>query len=316
MSFLSNIARWAEEHIPLIGDWIARLVEKIEDGLEAAWGWIERAVSWIENTWIPYIEDLINTISLTVSEIAYRVKQIIEPAIDALEGGLNWVKEKLTDLARDFDDLIHNLPTIVYDLIPDWIKEGAKKALDDISNIWNNINSLYNYIKEGLSHVEDLIASKANEVTNTLKSWVTNLVDPIKEGLEGLKNRLRDFLDDPIGYIRKAMDPIISSISQELSEFSSWVKEKVHGFTDAILGIDDYLAKALEGFIISLIAWFMWSFIDDLAHLEYDPRTKQVYGKPKNPVTIVLIWFFEMEKPENPYKSVKGSLDVVEHKVS
>jgi len=316
MSFLSSIARWAEEHIPLVGDWIARLVEKIEDGLEAAWGWIERAVNWIENIWIPAIENLINTISLEVGEIWYRIKQVIEPAINALQEGLNWVKEKLTTLARDFDDFISNLPSIIWQHIPDWIKEGARAALDNISKIWNNINSLYNYISQGLSEVKDLISQKVTQVENTLRSWVTDIITPIKERLSGLESKLRDFLKDPIGYIRGVMNPIIQNLSQELHEFSSWVKDKVHGFTDAILSIDDYIAKALEGFIVALIAWFLWSFIYDLATLEYDPRDKKIYGKPRNPITHIVVWLFEMEKPENPYKSVKAQMGVTEHKVS
>jgi len=312
MAFMDWIADWAEEHIPLLGGWIATLVRMIQGAIEGAYGWVKKAVSWIENTWIPWAEGVINSISLSLSNAWNRIKQHIEPTLDALERGWNWLEDKVKNLDEEFSNFIRNLPQIIYDNIPDWIKNGVKNALDEISKIWTNIKSLDEYISTGLNYLEDLIFAKVNEVSSTIKSWVTSVVEPIKERLSGLESKLKAFLDDPVGYIRSAMDPVIQGLSQELSEFSSWVQEKVSGFIDAISSIDDFILSMLEVFILSLITWFIGTFIDDLAHLEYDPETKQVYGKPKNPITHILIWFFEVEKPENPYKSVKDKMGVKE----
>ena len=312
MAFLDWIADWAEEHIPLVGGWIATLVRLIQGAIEGAYGWVKKAVSWIQNTWIPWAEKTIDSISLSLSNAWNRIKQHIEPTLDTLSRSFDWLEDKVKNLDEDFSNFIRNLPQIIYDNIPDWIKNGVKNALDEISKIWTNIKSLDEYITTGLNYIEDLIFAKVNEVSSTIKSWVTSVVEPIKERLSGLESKLKAFLDDPVGYIRSAMDPVIQGLSQELSEFSSWVQEKVSGFIDAISSIDDFILSMLEVFILSLIAWFIGTFIDDLAHLEYDPVEKKIYGKPKNPITHILIWFFEVEKPENPYKSVKDKMGVEE----
>jgi len=312
MAFLDWIADWAEENIPLVGSWIAELVRKIQGAIEGAYDWVKEAVHWIEYSWIPWAETQLSSISNSLSNIWDRLLEYIEPAISALEDGFNWLVEEVENLGRDFADFISNLPVIIYENIPDWIKEGAKKALEEIGRIWNAISSLDEYITKGLNYLEDFVNEKITNLSGTIESWVIDIITPIEERLSGLESKLRDFLKDPVGYIKKVVDPILKDLSQELHEFGSWVEDKVHGFTDAILSIDDYIAKALEGFIIGLITWFIGTFIDDLAHLQYDPETKQIYGKPKNPLTHILIWFFEVEKPENPYKSVKGRMGVKE----
>jgi phage-related protein len=312
MSFLDWIADWAEKHIPLVGEWIAELVRKIQGAIESAWGWIEKAVAWIENVWIPWAEDLFNSITLSISEIWLEIKLNIESAIDWLKGKVSEIAEKLENVISELENLISNFPSLVWDAIPDWLKDGVRNALDEINNIWNSLNSLWDSFTSWLDNAGSWFQEQLHNAKSTIESWIDDVVDPIRKWVNDFKREFSEFLADPISYIRNIMSPVIQDITRAFNELSSWVKEKVHSFTDAILSIDDYIANALEGFIIGLIKWFVATLVDDLAHLQYDPETKQIYGEPKNPLTHILVWFFEIEKPENPYRSVKDQMDVKE----
>ena len=169
----------------------------------------------------------------------------------------------------------------------------------DSFTLW--LNTKEAWFLERLHNAKDLITS-----------WIHDVTDPIEGWIDWFKREFDEFLEDPVSYIRRVNDPITSYILQKLDKLVNWANEKVDDLTDAILSIDDYILTKLEEFALGLITWFIASFIDDLAHLEYDPVEKKVYGKPKNPITHIIIWFFEVEKPENPYKSVKDRMGVKE----
>jgi len=312
MAFLDWIANWAEEHIPLVGGWIATLVRLIQGAIEGAYDWVKKAVSWIENTWIPWAEGVIDSISLSLSNAWNRIKQYIEPTLDALSRSFDWLKETVESLSEDFSNFLSNLPQIIYDNIPDWIKDGVRDALDEISKIWSSLTSLWDDFSEWIHNAGSWFQEQLHNSKDLITSWIHEVTDPVSKWIDWFKREFDEFLEDPVSYIRSVVNPIIQDLSQELSEFSSWVDEKVSGFIDAISSIDDFILLKLEEFAIGLIMWFISTFIDDLAHLEYDPVEKKVYGKPKNPLTYILVWFFEVEKPENPYQSVKPRMGVKE----
>jgi len=312
MAFLDWIADWAEEHIPLVGGWIAELVRKIQSAIESAYGWFTKTVGWIKSIWVPWVENVINSLSDSLSNAWTRIKQHIEPAIFALESAYSWMKDKVENLDEDFSNFLSNLPTIVYNLIPDWIKDGVRDALDEISKIWSSLNLLWDDFSEWIHDAGSWFQEQLHNSKDLITSWIHEIIDPVTSWINWFKRKFDEFLEDPVGYIHDVIDPAIAELRKEWNEFTSWVDEKVNGFIDAISSIDDFILSMLEVFILSLIAWFIGTFIDDLAHLQYDPETKQVYGKPKNPITHILIWFFEVEKPENPYQSVKPRMGVKE----
>lgn len=312
MSFLDWIANWAEEHIPLVGGWIAELVRKIQSAIEGAYGWLEDAVGWIEDTWIPWAEDVINSLSDSLSAVWDEINDYLEPALEALSDALSEVKDTAENTAQELRQLLNNFREMVWNAIPDWLKEGAEKAIDEIPQLWSSLNSLFDDFSEWINNAGSWFQEQLHNAKDLITSWIHEIADPIEGWINWFKREFNEFLEDPVGYIRKAMDPIISELREEWNEFKDWVDEKTNDLTDAVLSIDDYLLKALESFIISLIVYFIATFIDDLAHLQYDPETKQIYGKPKNPITHILIWFFEVEKPENPYQSVKDRMGVKE----
>jgi len=312
MAFLDWIANWAEEHIPLVGGWIATLVRLIQGAIEGAYGWVKKAVSWIQNTWIPWAEGVIDSISLSLSNAWNRIKQYIEPTLDALSRSFNWIEDKVENLDENFSNFIRNLPTIVYNLIPDWIKDGVRDALDEISKIWSSLYSLWDGFSKWIHNAGSWFQEQLRNAKPIIDSWIHEVTDPAHKWIDWFKREFKEFISDPIGYIRSVTNPAISELRKEWNEFTRWADDKVKGFTDAVLGIDDFILSLLGEFIIGLIKWFIGTFIDDLAHLEYDPVEKKIYGKPKNPLTHILVWFFEVEKPENPYKSVKDKMGVEE----
>ena len=204
------------------------------------------------------------------------------------------------------------MPTIVYNLIPDWIKDGVKTAIEEISKIWCSLHSLWDDFWDWVNNAGSWFQEQLYNAKPIVESWIHKIVDPAHNFIDWFKREFKEFISDPTGYIKDVVNPIIAPLKKEWDEFTRWVDDKVKGFTDAVLSIDDFILLKLEEFAVGLIAWFIGTLIDDLAHLQYDPETKQIYGEPKNPITHILVWFFEVEKPENPYESVKGRMGVNE----
>jgi len=237
MSFLSSVARWAEEHVPLVGGWIARLVEKIEEGLEGAWGWIEKTVSYIKNTWIPWVETKLSSISNSLSNAWARIEQHIEPITDALKKG--W--DRIEDIVKNWDDwsdnFIRNLPTIVYNLIPDSIKDGVKNAIEGIKGAWSSLYSLWDSFSKWIDNAGSWFQEQLLNAKDTISSWIHEVTDPISDWIDWFKREFKGFISDPIGYIKDVVNPIIAPLKKEWNEFKGWVDDKVKGFIDAISSI-------------------------------------------------------------------------------
>jgi len=312
MSFLDWIANWAEEHIPLVGGWIAELVRKIQSAIESAWGWIEKTVSYIKSTWIPWAEKTINDISNSLSNAWTRIRQHIEPEIDALKKGWDRIEDTVKNLGELFSNFTRNLPTIIWQHIPESVKRATEITLTAFPIVFQFVTTFPRGFNLFITNPDFWFLGLLKKYKPVIVGWVFEVIEPISKWINDIKLNLNEFLKDPIGYIKGVVNPMIKDLKEGWDEFKGWVDEKVYGFIDAISGIDDFILLKLEEFAVGLIKWFIGTLIDDLAHLEYDPETKQVYGEPKNPITHILIWFFEVEKPENPYKSVKDRMGVKE----
>ena len=312
MSFLDWIANWAEEHIPLVGGWIAELVRKIQSAIESAWGWIEKTVSYIKSTWIPWAEKTINDISNSLSNAWTRIRQHIEPEIDALKKGWDRIEDTVKNLGELFSNFTRNLPTIIWQHIPESVKRATEITLTAFPIVFQFVTTFPRGFNLFITNPDFWFLGLLKKYKPVIVGWVFEVIEPISKWINDIKLNLNEFLKDPIGYIKGVVNPVVKDLKEGWNEFKGWVDEKVYGFIDAISGIDDFILLKLEEFAVGLIKWFIGTLIDDLAHLEYDPETKQVYGEPKNPITHIIIWFFEVEKPENPYESVKGKMGVKE----
>ena len=79
-----------------------------------------------------------------------------------------------------------------------------------------------------------------------------------------------------------------------------------------VLHIDEWILSSLMSTIYAGAEWFLYTFLDDLVHLEYDLEEGRVVGEPKNPLTMLLIEWVELKEPELTYESVKKELEVSE----
>jgi len=310
MSFLDWIADWAEEHIPLVGGWIAELVRKLQSAIEGAWGWIEDEVSWIRYTWVPHVEGWLSSLSDSLSSAWARIRSYIEPAISALQEGFGWLKDKVANIGNELSNLIRDLPDIIYSNIPSWLKDGAKKALNEIPRLWDSICTLYDNIREGLSNLTSLIYRELDKAKDAVKAWASKEIAKAEEFLNGRIDAIKSEFSRAVAEWEQRFEALDRAFNDFMNKYYQLTLDMQHRFENTILHIDEFLLTALAEFIVKMMTWFLASFIDDLAHLQYDPVEKKVYGRPKNPITHILVWFFEVEKPENPYTSVKPELGV------
>lgn len=312
MAFLDFIADWAEEHIPLVGDWIAELVRKLQSAIEGAWGWIKDEVSYLKNTWVPWAENQLSALSDSLSAVWDEISDYLEPAVSALSDALNEVKDTVESTAQELRQLLDSFAEMVWNAIPDWLKEGAEKAIDEIPRLWDHLNNLSADFEAWMDNKEAWFLEQLNRAKSIVEGWINDAVSSAEEWLSEKISAVKSELHRAVTELRNDLETAKKELSDKLSGFREWVEEKVHNTENAIMHIDDYILNALVEFIVKMMMWFIASFIDDLAHLQYDPVEKKVYGTPKNPITHILIWFFEVEKPENPYRSVKPELGVKE----
>jgi len=304
MSFLDWIADWAEG-IPGVGEYIADIIRAIQSAIESAYGWIEAWVAWLRDTFYPWVVSTFESVWDSLSALWDEIYHYIESWLESLESGLDtltswyyWVADEVNDFVSDpFGYIDRHLPS----WIKDWLRD-LQNAFDSFKD-W--ATDEINAVRTWIDNAERWFSKQLEKAKDTILSWVDPLIKPLSDWIDSFKREFAEFLKDPVGYITKAVQPLIDDLGKKLSAFSDWVNEQFGNVKSAILGIDDFLKAKLLEFIGGFAAWFLWSFLNDLVTLEYDPETGEVYGEPKNPVTHFLIWYFEVEKPEWEYKSVE-----------
>ncbi len=310
MSFFSRIADWADENIPYLGSYISNLVEKLEDAIEDAYRDTVNAVNEIKNTVIPNLNSAINLLSSTLSSVMDEVYNTVEPALDALRDELNAAKSRLDKVSSDLEDLLSNFAEKVWDALPQGFKDAVQNCATELISIKNDLARLEDRLSSWISGAPSWFLEQLNKAKSTVEGWIQDAVSDVKEWAENEVNTLKSDLQKAETDLRNDLTTAQKKLSDALSSFEEWVKDRVSAFIDAILSIDEFLASKLAGFILDMLEWFISSFVDDLAHLQYDPETGEVSGTPKNPMSLILIALVEKKKPENPYKSVKGTLGV------
>lgn len=304
MSFLDWVADWAER-IPLVGSHISSLVKKIQGAIES-WTWLWRY--YAETLWDWY----------------WKVKYTIEDFVDDPAGFItqrlpNWIREKINDLKNSLDvvrnwyyyvkeevDKFVNDPFgYINDHIPEWIKKGVNDALNGINWLANELKNKWDAFTNWVNNSVNWWWNQLQNARDTIIAWIKPVIDPVIGWVNWFKNSFAEFLKDPVGYITKAVNPVINQITDTLNGFVDWVKQQLGNVQSAIIGLDMFIGEKLLQFLNSFVAWFLWTFFNDLITIEYDTETGEIYGQPTNPVTMILIGYFEMKEPEYPYESVK-----------
>lgn len=312
MAFLQSVADWAEKNIPVAGKWIAELVEKIEEAYEGAWGWLKDAVDYVRNVWVPWAERQFNELFFSLSQLWGEIYYYVEPYLDALTDALNEAKATISNIKNTIENLISNFAVMVWEAIPDWFKDAVTSAIDNIYQLWEALTELRDAFLSWVNNAGVWFLEQLNRTKSIITTWVHEVVDATITWLTEKVQELGYKLTAAWNELKNAIERAKAEFSEKIRQLSDFVSEKVNCFEDAISSIDDYLISKLEEFIIALIAWFISTLIHDLTTLRYDPKTKEVEGTPKNPISLIFVRMIEVEKPENPYESVKPRMGVRE----
>jgi len=307
MGFLSWIAEWAEK-IPIVGSHIAELVRKIEKATE---DWLDYPLRWL---W--FLKDWYSSVAKVVDEFVRDPVGFISKAIP------DWVKSGIrnalnavgniksyinTVVVPSINNIINNVNNIINDLEL-WVKPRLNWLFSQFDNLKRQ---LYNKLLEVLKWVDNAkqwLLQQIQQNIALLKQSIWSFVKPVIDQVQNFIRQLELFAKDPVGFIKKAVGPVITPIVNTFNSFRQWVTDRINGLTAGVLHIDDFLKAKLQEFIFGLIAWFIWSLMDDLRSLEYDMETGEIIGEPKNPVTKLFVTFYTIGKPKYEYKSVQDQV--------
>lgn len=304
MSFLSWLAEWAEK-VPAVGWAFAYIIEKIEEGVDYAYGWLKDWIKWLKDSFYPWVKEWIDWLKSKLDAVSREISEHLKPQINLLTSIAVPIHSWWEDVRRELDSFVSNPFNYINKHIPLWIKEKLLSIGIEVYKLWTSLSNLWSGFNTLVQGLNNWFWQQLEQAKDWVWSWVKPLILGIIEHQVLHVWNLYQFIKDPKGYIEKVVVPKIEDVKQRINSVVEFVNNVKNSITSVILNMDDFLKTQFLKFLMSLLVWFLWTFLCDLAILQYDPETKKVYGKPKNPVTHFLIWFFELEEPEYPYESVE-----------
>ncbi len=300
MGFLDWLADWCERNIPAIGWAIAYVVRSIQWGVESAYGWIKNWVEWLKDTFYPWVLNSFDAVWDSVDYLKRRIWNYIEPTINSLELGLSkletwydWVKREINSFVSDpFGYIESHLPS----WIKDWLRD-LQIAFDNFKSwVSCEIPKLWSWIQ----NAPNWFIHQLDQAKQRIWSYVEPYVKPVINGWNWFTGQFNEFLKDPIGYIKKAVNPLIKQIYDFFKPITDNLSKSLENAWKTITSLDQAIRYGFTSFLMGMLGWFLNSFFKDLSELEYDPETGEVYGTPENPFTYVVIALMKVEKPKPP----------------
>ena len=211
MSQLKGLADWLRDNVPLIGGWLAYVVERLEE----AWEWLintayevaGKAWNWITSTG-QWIWDWITTTGQWIYDQVVSLGQWIW---DNIQPALDWITEQL-----------NNIGTIIWNVISPVI-EGINGAIDwlkeQIGGAWNWITTTGQWLVQQADSIARGIETVANSVAN--------LSQDVYERLGNLASDLHGWWLWAYQQPQEFIDWIASSMRQALRDFIVWLATEV-----------------------------------------------------------------------------------------
>lgn len=294
-----DLISWAEK-IPVVGEWISILVKKIRDAVA---GTVSSATQGIA------------TLKKWYDSVKYYVNKLVEDPRGFIDRYLPWwIKDKFRELEFSLNSLrfntewninrlrfsIETIKSTVWNYVPQFIK-------DKITNAYNWAREAYYWITFHGNTIKNWFYSRYTWFKEQLNLHTFIIWDTIKPRVEwlvrstyGFVDSLKEFAEDPVGYIKKITEPLIEEFYKLIRPTIDEIKRRVDNGWKAIENLEKSIKYGFASFLLQFVAWFFVSFFRDLAELEYDPETGEVYGTPENPFSYVVIELIKVEKPKPP----------------
>jgi len=312
MTFLRWVSKWAEG-IPFVGSYIANLVERIESGIDYAYGWVKSWVEWLKDSFYPWVRDYFDYLSRRLDNLFDHVHDYIGPKLDAVSRSLktlnewyNWVRKEVNSFVSDPKDYISRH-------IPDWIKEGINNAIKFAVSSWDWITTRGNEILKWIANANEWFAEQLYNARQRIITWVYESFKHVFEWYESASRVLEEFIKNPKEYIIKAVLPALNPIFAFINSYPQFVNQIHNAFYNAIAAIDEFILQKLRNYIASFTSYFLFLLLKDLFTLKYDIEKKEVIGKPVNPLTAYFIQEIEIEQPIYEYQTITDELEVEEY---
>jgi len=307
MGFLSWVEEWAGK-IPIVGSHLSELLKRLQKAIE---DWLDYPLRWL---W--FLRDWYSGVAKVVDEFVKDPAKFIGKRIPTwIKQGLAWLNASVSSLwtyiQQHITPVINNaLSTIrnLYDYIYGVIRERLYEII-------NSFNRLKQFTLQAINNITLWVKNAPVWFLQQLqqaRDFIWNIVEPrLKPILAFWSEKgplLLQFASCPLCFIIKALGVNPSELARKFEEFRQWVTRKINTLTSVIMHIDEFIIKQLEKFILGLIAWFLYTLLNDLVSLQYDLETGEIVGEPKNPVTKLFVTMYEISRPELEYQSVKAEV--------
>jgi len=252
MGFLKGVADWCRIHIPLVGDWIARVIELAEDAIEAFVNRIVKPIAdfvWgIIHPWLERIDEFIHATREIAKRLDEYVFGVIKGTIEWITNGLKW----LTDMYHTY--VLPHIEGLLY---------NVGKILSDIGVITGEL------------------AKKAGK-------WVEDHVKLIKDWWDWFTKEFSRFLSDPVGYIREIAGQEVDSRLKTTDEEVETLKDENKALDISLGEIAFWNVADLLAWFADPFWTLIKRFISDLLDYHIDMETLEVV-EPEPPEHIKVL---------------------------
>lgn len=224
---LKSIYSWAYENIGVpVGKLISDLLEKIKNGVQAAWDWIVGILSSVAS-WID--------------------ENVVQPIKDVFSKIANWFNDNVIQPIWNFIyPFIHNAKVLItgtWDII---------KALFAVAAAWFNetviqpIAKFFSGLWSNISSWASDAWSKIKEIFNVVSSWFNkNIIQPVQNFFSGMWDKLKQGASDAW-----------SGIKSVFSKVSSWFKDTFADAWAKVKGVFSTGGKVFDGIKDGIVSAF------------------------------------------------------------
>ena|GEM_PF-5707048 len=224
MTFLKNLADWVRANVPILGSYIADVLENAESLVESFTSGLFKVAdsfnAFISSLWID------------IKEAGKRLAKVIQdnwPRFD-------WLFTTRWDSVEDFFSSVGKG-------FADWVTKGVNSFNKFLDETWKDFTSSYDKFK---SSVDDFLKDPikalsgfANKLWNLVKPFVDPLIKDVDKKVDKTKSDLTDKINDQKTYFNTRVDDLTTYISNKTAEI-------LKKYTDLATDYDDYKKKTEE----------------------------------------------------------------------
>jgi len=280
MGFLRGLADWARNNIPLVGGYIASLIESLE-GLIESWSDYLWRVAGKASAFMAYI-------SISIWEAGYRLATILQ----------SWWGI-LTELIGNFWSTIRDFFTKTWSSFRDWVSSGLSSLQGWLRNVWPSWEWIINQLQSAWSQFTrdpwGVISNAASRIVETVNTSLKPVFDSIDAKINAAKLSFFSAISDLSKAFNTMYDELMKRIRGVGDAFESFRRNASDAITNIQRTMEDSFNKAwraIEDFQKNFAKYVqtsitVWEAAKGYARRKVATQIQEVMEKPETQAALI-----------------------------